>query len=346
LVLTVLLVASVMAAIAGAETLRAASALAPRAVQVSVSGVNGVVRTTEPGLSCADGGKGSYRHHLAEGALAPGVLSNLAGTIRATLDVHYDGLAAPGGPRPNAFLLGDESHVTLANQRGSVQIALRRGTCAAPGVNFDGTTATLPSPQGVWDAGGITGTGAYRNVTGSGTFGFSAELNPGADNAWSLQLGGALTVLAPGLALRVERTFWGNLGLDYVSRVVTVVYRIGNTGAGDAFGARTTGVSAASGARPCAEPPGALNACPNGTPPQQRLGDLGSCADATLPAGCDTELITVRYFLPLLGGPCALIILGCQFNTTISADLPDALDTPSAQQRTVLVRAPDLPPPL
>jgi hypothetical protein len=342
LVLTVLLVASVMSAVAGAQPLRAASALAPKALQVSVSGVNGVVRSTQPGLSCADGGKGSYRHHSAEGALAPGLLSNLAGTIRTTLDVHYD---RQSGPQPSAFLLGDESHVTLANQRGSVQIMLRRGTCAAPGVNFDGTVATLASPQGVWDTGTLTGTGAYRAVTGSGTFGFSAELNPGADNAWSLQLGGALTVLAPGMALRVERTFWGNLGLDYVSRVVTVVFRIGDTGAGDSFGARTTAVSAASGVRPCAEPPGALNTCPNGSPPQHRLGDLASCADATLPAACDTELITVRYFLPLLG-PCALIILGCQFNTTISADLPDALDTSATQQRTVLVRAPDLPPPL
>lgn len=342
LVLAVLLVASMLSAVAGAEPLRAAAALAPKALQVSVSGVNGVVRTTQPGLSCADGGKGSYRHHSAEGPLAPGLLSNLAGTIRTTLDVHYD---RSGGPQPNAFLLGDDSHVTLTNQRGSVQITLRRGSCTAPGVSFDGTTATLASPQGVWDATGLSGTGAYRNVTGSGTFGFSAELNPGADNAWSLQLGGALTVLAPGMALKVERTFWGNLGLDYVSRVVTVVFRVGNTGAGDSFAARTTAVSAASGVRPCAEPPGALNTCPNGSPPQQRLGDLASCADATLPASCDTELITVRYFLPLLG-PCALIILGCQFNTTISADLPDALDTSATQQRTVLVRAPDLPPPL
>jgi hypothetical protein len=334
-----LIVASlaVSAPVAMGESVHTAAA---KPFTVSVTGANGVVRTTEPGLSCAEGGKGSYRHHFAEAPLGPGAMSNLAGTIRATLDVHYDGL---GRPHPNAFLLGDESHVTLANQRGSVQIVLRRGSCQAPGVDFDGTTAT---GSGAWDASGLTGTGAYRDITGSGTFGFNAELNPGADNAWSLQLGGSLSVLQPGLTVKVEKTFWSNLGLDYLARVVTVVYRLANTGAGDSFGARFTGATGASGARACAEPPGQLDTCPNGAPPQQKLGDLASCSDGTLPASCDTELITVRYHLPLLGGPCALLILGCQFNTTIRADLPDALDTSLAQQQTVTVRAPDLPPPL
>ncbi len=334
------LAVSVMAAAARAEL------TAPAPLQVSVAGVNGVVRATEPGLSCADGGEGSYRHYFAESSLAPGVMSRLAGTVRATLDVHHDGADALTRPRPNAFLLGDENHVTLANQRGSVQIRLQRGTCGAPALDFDGTTAVLPSPQGGWDSTGLTGTGAYRDITGSGTFGFSAELNPGANNAWSLQLNGTLNVLQPGIQARIERTFWGNLGLDYVSRVVTVVYRIGNTGAGDSFDARFTGAVGASGARACNEPPSQLDTCPNGAPPQQKLGDLASCADPALPTSCDTELITVRYHLPLLGGPCALIILGCQFDSTVQTDLPDALDRPSAQQKTLRVRAPDLPPPL
>lgn len=330
--MTILLVA------ASTVLVTARAQAAPKPLQLAVSGTNGVVRTTEPGLACADGGKGSYRHLFADGTLAPGVMSNLAGTVRSTIDVHYEG--------SKAFLLGNESHVTLANQRGSVQIALSRGSCAAPGVNFDGTTAAVPSPQGAWNTGGLTGTGAYRNITGSGTFGFSAELNPGANNAWTLALNGALSVLPPGLSVRIERTFWGNLGLDYLARVVTVVYRVGNTGAGDSFGSRFTRATGASGARPCAEPPGALNACPTGGPAAQKLGDLASCQDPTLPTSCDTERITVRYHLPLLGGPCALLILGCVFNTTIQADLPDALDSPLAQQQTVTVRAPDLPPPL
>jgi hypothetical protein len=49
------------------------------------------------------------------------------------------------------------------------------------------STAVLPSPQGSWDTAGLTSTGAYRDITGSGIFAFSAEMTAGANNAWSLQ---------------------------------------------------------------------------------------------------------------------------------------------------------------
>lgn len=324
---------------------------AARATPVSadVSGTNGVVRTTEPGLSCADDGKGSYRHYFADAPLAGGVMSKLAGSIRSTLDVHYDGPSALGRQGPNAFLLGSESHATLSNQRGSVQVVLRGGTCQEPALTFNGTTAALPFPSGTWNSadGGVTGTGAYRQVSGSGTFGFSAEMNPGADNAWSLRLDGTLDVLQPGLTVKVERTFWGNLGLDYLSRVVSVVYRVGNTGQGDAFNALFKKADPTGpGVRPCAEPPSALNTCPNGAPPEQPLGDLQSCSDPALPASCDTELVTVRYQLAAVGGPCLLVVLGCQFQTKVDVDMADALDVASTKTTTVTVRAPDFPPPL
>jgi len=280
---------------------------------------------------------------------ASGALGALAGAARTTLDVHYDGPGALSRGGPNAFLLGGESHVTLSNQRGTVQIVLRRGDCASPGLAFDGDSATLASPTGTWAStnGGVVGTGAYRSATGSGTYGFASELHPGADNTWSVVLNGNLDVLQPALKAKVERTYWGNLGLDYLSRVVTVVYRVGNTGAGDSFGAQLTkATSPSSGVKPCAEPPSTTNTCPNGGAPGQSLGDLLSCGDATLPATCDSELVTVRYQLALVGGPCALVLLGCQFQATLETSMPDALDVASAKSVTLTVRAPDLPPPL
>ncbi len=323
-----------------------------KSVTVQVSGENGVVRATEPGRTCAEDGKGSYRHFGAEAALSggpDGPLGNVKGAARTTLDVHYDGPGALGRGGPNAFLLGSESHLTLANQRGTVQIVLRRGDCTSAGLTFDGDTATLASPAGTWSAanGGVVGTGAYRSATGSGTYGFTSELHPGADNVWSVVLNGNLDVLQPALGAKVEKTYWGNLGLDYLSRVVTVVYRVGNPGAGDSFGAQlTAATSPTAGVKPCAEPPGTLNTCPNGGAPAQSLGDLLSCGDPALPATCDTELVTVRYQLALLGGPCTLVILGCQFQATLTTSLPDALDVASTKGVTLTVKAPTLPPPL
>jgi hypothetical protein len=316
-------------------------------LNVKAEGANGIVRETEPGRTCAEDGAGSYRHFAGEAALAPGRLSNLAGNARTTLDVHYDGPAGLSRGGPNAFLLGSESHLTLSNQRGSVQVLLRKGTCAEPGLAFDGSTATLGTGQGTWSSstGDLIGSGAYRQITGSGTFGLTSELNPGADNAWSVTLDGNIQVLQPDLTVKVEKTYWGNLGLDYLSRIVTVVYRIGNTGPGDSFGSLFTGASGGSGVKPCGDIVGVLKQCPDGGAPAQSLGDLLSCSSPSLPSTCDTELITVRYHLALLG-PCDLVLLGCEFESTIQTSMPDALDTTSTKSKTVTVRAPDLPPPL
>ncbi len=316
-------------------------------LNVDVVGGYGVVRATDAALSCADDGEGSYRHYFAEAPLAAGALSKLAGVVRSTFDVHYDGAAALAS-QPSAFLLGSESHVTLSNQRGSVQILLRRGTCQEPGVSFDGVTAGVAFPAGSWSsgAGDVVGTGAYRQATGSGTFGFSADMNPGADNAWALRLSGALEVLQPELRVKVERTFWGNLGLDYVARVVSVVYRVGNVGTGDAFNVRLKHAgSPTSGVTGCGEPAKPLQACPPGPPPQQVLGDLQACPDANLPATCDTELVTVRYKLGLVQ-PCALVVLNCAFKTTLTVEMPDSLDVSTDKSATVDAKAPALPPPL
>lgn len=307
---------------------------------VALQGQNGVVRATEPGLSCADDGEGSYRHYLIDAPLADGVMSKLTGKARATLDLHYDGDKALAAQGANAFLLGTESHLTLSNERGSVQGALSAGSCALSKLSFDGTTA---SGEAAW--GNLSGTGAYEGVTGSGNINFTAEMNPGADNAWRLNLSGSIAVLQPGLTVEVKDTYWGNLGLDYVTRVVTVVYRIRNTGFGDSFGTRFESADPTPPPTPpkvtaCGEPQSlsvsSQVSCSAGSPPQRPLGDLLSD---------ETELVTVRYQISP-DHPCAANILSCKFHTNVVVDMPDALDVSSVKSQPVEVTAPDLPPPL
>jgi hypothetical protein len=55
--------------------------------------------------------------------------------------------------------------------------------------------------------------------------------------------------------------------------------------------------------------------------------------------------VTVVYNLGLLS-PCGLIVLDCQFASTLTTTMPDALDVPSTQSASAAVTAPNLPPPL
>jgi hypothetical protein len=301
-----------------------APAAGPQPLNIAVSGGNGVGRITSPGRPCAEGGSGSYRHYGFESALAPGVVSKLAGMIRGSIDVHHDGPVPPVGPATSgAFLARGGSHITITNQRGAVRLQLASGDCAAPTLAFDGVTLG-PGP-GTWAIDATGTNGAYRGASSpGGTFTLGADLAPGADNAWAVQLEGSLTVLQPSLGASVVRTFWGSLGLDYLLRRVSVTYEVTNTGPGDAFG-----VSLMSATSPTA------GVTPLGPTPVA-LGDL---------AAGETARFTVRYQLGLLA-PCALVVLGCNFGSRVTVDLPDALDVPGAQSATAAVHAPDLPPPL
>ncbi len=156
----------------------------------SASGANGVGSIVNPGLSCANGGEGNYRDYLLSTTVPGGVLSSLPGNLRANLNVQHDGVEPPVGPTTtNAFLLGNTSHATFSNQRGTVQLALSSGTCAKPTLPFDGTTV---SGSGTWviDPTSSGNTGSYRQATGSGTFTLQAGVAPGADNPWKLGLTG------------------------------------------------------------------------------------------------------------------------------------------------------------
>lgn len=297
----------------------------PQPLSLSLKGENGVGRITTPGLSCAEGGQGAYRHYSVEAGLPAGVMSKLDGDFRSSLDVHYQespfGTYGEGQGPPRAFLLGTESHATLSNQRGAVQVRLASGTCEKPTLNFDGVTVT---GSGTWSILPTGGSGAYRQATGSGSFRLTAGIAPGADNPWDVALSGALTVLQPTLKAEVSRTYWGHLGVDYITRIVTVEYKITNVGPGDAYGVRLISTASTS--------PGVTPLGPHNQP----LGDL---------LENQFDFVTVRYQLGLLQ-PCALVILGCKFSTTLTVDMPDALDVSSIQKADVDVNAPNFPPPL
>jgi hypothetical protein len=308
----------------------------PQPLTISVSGDNGVNRIQDPGRRCAEGGSGQYRHASIEAPLPTSpnavISSSLPGVIRGSFDVHHDGDEPVGTPltgaAAKAFLQGTESHVTLSNQRGSVQLRLTSGTCASPTLAFDGTTVT---GSGTWTVDPGSTTGSYHPApdttsTGSGTFTFSLGVAPGADNPWTVNINGSIAVPQPHLKVEVLSTTWGNLGVDYVTRRPTVTYRITNTGPGDTFNpVLTSATSPTNGVT-------TLGVVP------QNLPDLASGQSTT---------VSVRYQLGLLA-PCALVILGCQFDTTLAVSMPDVLDKADSPPppATVHSRAPDLPPPL
>lgn len=306
-------------------TLAVAETGPPVPLHVSVSGANGEGRIEAPGRTCAEGGSGAYWNYDYGSRLAAGAFSAQPGDLRLHLALHSDQVRFPNTQEqvlsegPRAFLQGTDSLATLANSRGTLTLRLRSGTCDVPSLTFDGVSAAGP---GAWEVEG--GDGSYRDATGSGTFALAADVAPGADNPFSLQLDGAVAVLQPQLGVEVLSTYWGSLGTDYLSRRVTVVYRITNTGQGDAFNATVASItSSTQGVTPL----GATNL---------RLGDL--------PAG-DSEVVQVRFQLGLLG-PCKLVILGCQFTTSTKVSWSDALDVVSQPAATSSAKAPTLPPPL
>ena len=293
----------------------------------SITAVDGAGNSTTPGRSCAEGGAGAAWHYDYGQKLAPGAFSALESEARVHLDVHsdtqrYTNSAGAYAPGSTAFLQGDESHVSFMNQRGSVRLRLRSGTCTNPSLAFNGSNA---SGGGTWTV--DAGTGAYRDVTPSGgTFAINnAEVNPGADNILSRNLAGALTVPDPSLKLEVLGTYWGGLGTDYLTRRATVIFKITNTGPGDAFAATFQSSSSPT-----------AGVTPMGPSPLS-LGDLPSGA---------SQVVLVRYQLGLLSGPCKLILLGCSFGASATVNFPDAFDAPHVLTATVPTKAPNLPPPL
>jgi hypothetical protein len=321
----------VAAAVVAAFSVQApASADSP--VALTLSGSNGVGAIDTPGLECAAGGTGEQRTSLLETTIAPNVLGSLPAAVRSSIEVHTDPELAAVSGGDDSFLLSATSRTAVANDRGVIQATLTSagaagalGDCPVATLDYD-PTSMIVTGSGTWSVNGGPGTssGSYAGATGGGTFTLSARVGPGADNPWSLDLDGSVAVRQPALTVSVERAYWANLGIDYLTRVVTVAVRVTNSGSGDAYGARL--VTAGS-------PTAGVTSL---GPVPQALGDI---------AAGESTVVIVRYKLGLLG-PCALLILGCNFVASIGAQLPDALDVPVNAAQNVAVHAPDLPPPL
>ena len=287
---------------------------APKALDVQLAGSNGESRVRGDGLDCEGEEPVDDVHLLLSAPVPGGTLSSLLATANTNL-----GLA---GHR----LEPTTSHAALGDERGTVRFRLDGGAC--PGPNLPNPNLLAPDGNGALAGTGplalVGSTGSYRSATlASGTWSLTAAVDPGADNAWNLRLAGQLRVLAPGLQVERLAAYWGNLGLDYVVRIVTVQYRITNPGPGDSYGSALTAASAS---------PGVVSLGPLPQP----LGDL---------LAGESRIVTLRYQLGLLQ-PCQLVILGCNFQTTLTASLPDALDAAGSRSATVGVTAPNLPPPL
>jgi hypothetical protein len=320
----------------------------PRAFNTSLIATTGGVGRIDPGLSCAKGGEGGYWHYDYEAPLAKGVItgpnSTLVSTGRLHLDLHSEDRivrATPGEPLGHAWLQGTESAVTLSNQRGTVRMALQSAGAngadcdTAHSLTFDGITAT---GSGTW---AITeSTGSYREATGSGTSALRADVAPGADNPGQIDLSGNIAVLQPSLKLEVVDTYWAFLGAHYLLRYVTVIYRVTNTGPGDAFNVRLTAASSPTvGVK-------LVGRFPFDTSTQS-LGPIPQYL-ADIPAG-QSEIVRLRWGLPAPSGnpPCKFIILGCKFDTKLTFEMPDALDVLGPLKiATVQAKAPDFPPPV
>lgn len=289
-------------------------------VSITASGANGVGRSSEPGLGCAAGGDGPSWHYGYETVLPPGRFTSLPTDLRLNLDVHGDALEIGPQPQITGFLKGEESTASLVNERGTVVLRLTDGgSCDHRTAALSPTTA---STSGTWAV--DRGSGSFATADGRGTFTVEAGIAPGADNPWTVDLSGSVTVSTPSLQVTQVDTYWGALGLDYLTRRPTVVLQVTNTGAGDAFGVRLTGA---------ASPTPGVNLL-SGAPAE--LGDLL--------AGESTEVV-LRYQLGLLS-PCAGVILNCRFDVSAATTTVDAFDTPITDVDLVSVSTPLLAPPL
>lgn len=288
---------------------------AAQPLNFTVQGPDARTRVPPPGatvIPCERGGTATH-HHVTDQELPGGVLSQLAGTVRTNLDLHVGGGAG--------HLVPEQSHTTLANQRGAVRFQLTAGSCVSPTVSFDGTRAT---GTGTWTIDPAATDGAYREATGSGSFQFATTYAPGNDLPWNLAFTGQIAVLQPALQVELVRSFWGHLGADYAGRVVTVIYRLTNTGPGDAFRVRLLDPVTKAGIT-------AIETFPTD------LDDLS--------AG-ESVVVTVRYKIGIRGQHDGPLLVKRQFDTTISAVMPDALDVPSTKAATLTVTAPAYPPAL
>ncbi|MEU9718775.1 hypothetical protein [Streptomyces sp. NPDC047976] len=281
---TAVVVIALLAGVAVVTAPAGAAGRAPDPLNVSGASANGVV-TGAP--ACPAGPLTDGRLLGGNATLAPGVFSSLDSLLSVSLPFRVGGT--------QAALSGPDAQVALANARGALTLALSAGDCASPGLSYGGTTVT---GGGTWTVvPDSTPTNAYRGAGGSGSFTITADVAPGTGKSWSLNLTGNVNLLQPQLAV-THRAYWGGLG-NYLSRTLSVEYRIRNTGSGDAFNVKL------------------LDALPAGSgitrlgPVPQTVGSIRSGATAS---------VVVRYRV------CGIAVVGCRFTANTQTSLTDALD--------------------
>ncbi|MFJ8213511.1 hypothetical protein [Streptomyces sp. NPDC096033] len=281
---TAVVLAALLAGLAPTAAPAGAAGRAPDPLNVSASSVTGVVTGS---AGCPTGPLTDTRLTTGGAALNPGVFSSLASQLNVSLPFRVGA--------PSAALPAGEGQAVLSNARGSLTLALTAGSCGSPTLTYNGTTV---SGTGTWTvAPDSTPGNAYRGTGGSGTFMVTSDATPGTGRAWSLSLHGSLNVLQPQVAV-TQRAYWGGIG-NYLSRTLSVEFRIRNTGPGDAFGVELT------------------DALPT-EPGITRLGPVPQAVGA-IPAGGSAPVV-VRYRV------CGLAVVGCRFTAATRTFLTDALD--------------------
>ncbi|MGE7389997.1 hypothetical protein ACQKM2_31405 [Streptomyces sp. NPDC004126] len=295
---------ALLAGVAVATAPAGAAGRVPDPVTVNASGADGVVTSS---AGCPAGPLTGGRTLSGSDTLDAGVFSSLPTQMAVNLPFRVGGAQSALPP--------EGIHVTLTNARGSMTVRLDGGTCDAPELLYNGTVASGAATwQVVPDS---TSTNAYRNASGSGFFSVNADVTLGGGKPWGLDLLGNISLLQPQIAV-THRAYWGGLG-NYLSRTLSVEYRIRNTGSGDAFNVKL------------------LDALPTGSgitrlgPVPQTVGSIRSGATAS---------VVVRYRV------CGIAVVGCRFTAGTQTSLTDALDgNPQTAAVPVAVQVPIAPVP-
>ncbi|MFE4261338.1 hypothetical protein [Streptomyces sp. NPDC056883] len=275
-----------------------AAGLAPTPLSISASNANGTVASLAP--DCTSGPLTETRRITGSQAVPAGLFSSLPSQLAFDLPVNLSAA--------QAALRGNDGRVTLTNARGTLTLALSAGSCAAPTLAHAGPAI---SGAGTWTVVADSTPGnSYRQTTGSGTFNLNMDLSVGTGRPWALNLLGSADPLQPTIAL-THRAFWGG-PFAYLSRTLSVEYRIRNTGPGDAFGV-------------------VLNDAATSSPGVTRIGPVPQ-AVGSVPAGSERSVV-VRYRV------CGIASIGCRFTADVQLTVADALDAggPASFQRTVQV---------
>lgn len=296
---------------------------APVPIEISASSDAAVVAVHRDGRTCDAGGEGSaWRGRMA--APIDGLVAGNDARLSMDLTVRSELVDPQGGVDPHAAVVDPvgppAGHLdpgaigAITDDRGTLKLAVTPGDCDSADLAFDGVNAVGAATWSV-----ERGTGAYAGVTGGGSVELALETRPGADNHWSAAISGDLVAPQPELALEPLDSWWGNHGLDYLLRRVTVSVRVRNVGDGWAFRPTLVNVSSDS--------VGVVALGPGDT-------DLGP-----LPPGGYVD-VALRYALGPFQ-PCGPIVRSCEFEARADVSWEDVLGTPSSDSAVTTVETPE-----